>query len=52
MKKKKNQTIKNTSESDSSINNKYKDKIKFNTKNPKINQNAFNLSYIPLNLMC
>ena len=48
----KNQTIKNTSDSDTSLNNKYKDEINYKIKDPKINKNAFNLSYIPLNLMC
>ena len=49
----KNETIKNTTESDSSINNKYKYKINYNTSSKNSNKfnNAFNLSYIPLNIM-
>jgi hypothetical protein len=50
----KNETIRNTTESQSSINIKYKDEINYNTssKNSIKFRNAFNLSYIPFNLMC
>ena len=50
----KNETIRNTTESQSSINIKYKDEINYNTssKNSIKFRNAFNLSYIPLDLMC
>ena len=50
----KNETIRNTTESQPSINIKYKDEINYNTssKNSIKFKNAFNLSYIPLDLMC
>ena len=51
----KNQTEKNISDSEVSINKKYKDEISSNnlSKNsPKIKNRDFNLSYIPLDLIC
>ena len=51
----KNQTEKNISDSEASINKKYKDEISSNnlSKNsPKIKNRDFNLSYIPLDLIC
>ena len=48
------ETTKTITDSDSSINNKYKDEIIYNisSKNNLKFKNAFNLSYIPLDLMC